>query len=275
MNENIYDLELPKFSEVYTVGELAKMSGITVRTLQYYDRCGLLTCAHSEGGRRLYGRHDLILLQQILFFKSFGFSLAQIRDRLIEVNSGAELAKLLTTQRDVIKSEIKSLNKMTENLESIICDVQDCDEIGADKFVAIVETVKLTDPNAFMLRYFNENQLVEITDRMGNSSEMKDQQKRSQHLFGELLRLYQSGTDPKGEEGQQLADSFWQMVMDFSGGNPEMIKSFISMGIDSKNWPEDAKELGGAVSEFMSIAMYTYFKNKGIPLDTFAALIKL
>ena len=63
--------------EFMTVGELAKKMGTTVRTLQYYDKEGLLSpAAVSEGGRRLYTHKDMIRLHQIQALKSLGFSLS-------------------------------------------------------------------------------------------------------------------------------------------------------------------------------------------------------
>ena len=67
-----------------TVGEVAKKMGVTVRTLQYYDKEGLLSpSAESEGGRRLYTDKDLVTLHQIMSLKSLGFSLDDIKQRLI------------------------------------------------------------------------------------------------------------------------------------------------------------------------------------------------
>ena len=146
-----------KNNTVYTVGELAKMAGITVRTLQYYDRCGLLACEHSESGRRLYGQGDLIRMQQIMFLKSYGFSLREIRDRLTDVNSGAELAKLLEAQRDAIACQIASLQQTTENLDKFIGEVRCCEDIGANKFVALVEATRLSNPYTLLIRYLSEN----------------------------------------------------------------------------------------------------------------------
>ena len=66
-----------------TVGELAKKMGTTVRTLQYYDKEGLLSpTTESEGGRRLYTHKDMIKLHQILSLKSLGFSLDDIKNKL-------------------------------------------------------------------------------------------------------------------------------------------------------------------------------------------------
>lgn len=67
----------------FSIGELAQLCGITVRTLQYYDRCGLLQASFTEGGRRVYSRNNLFNLQQILFLKTLGFSLDQIKGQIM------------------------------------------------------------------------------------------------------------------------------------------------------------------------------------------------
>ena len=79
-----------------TVGEVAKKMGVTVRTLQYYDKEGLLSpSAESEGGRRLYTDKDLITLHQIISLKSLGFSLDDIKERLISWKHRQMLQMLL------------------------------------------------------------------------------------------------------------------------------------------------------------------------------------
>ena len=66
-----------------TVGEVAKKMNVTVRTLQHYDKEGLLSPSSiSEGGRRLYTDQDIVKLHQILSLKHLGFSLNDIQDIL-------------------------------------------------------------------------------------------------------------------------------------------------------------------------------------------------
>ena len=78
MNYNVYRGD--DMNEDYlTIGELAQKMDVTVRTLQYYDREGLLKpAAISKGGRRLYSTKDIVKLHQILSFKYLGFSLVEI-----------------------------------------------------------------------------------------------------------------------------------------------------------------------------------------------------
>jgi DNA-binding transcriptional MerR regulator len=63
-------------------GELAKRSGLTVRTLHHYDAIGLLTAsARAENGYRLYDRDDVARLHQIQALRRFGLALARRRTR--------------------------------------------------------------------------------------------------------------------------------------------------------------------------------------------------
>ena len=90
-----------------TVGEVAKKMGVTVRTLQYYDKEGLLSpSAESDGGRRLYTDKDLVMLNQIISLKSLGFSLDDIKGRLFPLETPEEVAKALTEQADDIPKKI-------------------------------------------------------------------------------------------------------------------------------------------------------------------------
>ena len=66
--------------KAYTVSQLAKMAGVSVRTLHHYDHIGLLKPSRrTEAGYRLYERQDLLRLQQILFFKELDLPLSEIR----------------------------------------------------------------------------------------------------------------------------------------------------------------------------------------------------
>ena len=51
---------------LFTIGELAKLVGVSVRTLQYYDQANLLNSTYTESRKRIYSRDDILKLQQIL-----------------------------------------------------------------------------------------------------------------------------------------------------------------------------------------------------------------
>ena len=63
-----------------STGEVAKISGLTIRTLQHYDNIGVLPASgRTEGGRRFYTESDMIQLEHIIFYRGLGFSLNQIK----------------------------------------------------------------------------------------------------------------------------------------------------------------------------------------------------
>ena len=84
---------------MYTTGELAKLCGVTVRTVQYYDsRSILLPSRLSEGGRRLYSEDDLRKMKTICFLRSLGLSIDSIREILDEAHPEQVIALILQQQ---------------------------------------------------------------------------------------------------------------------------------------------------------------------------------
>lgn len=104
---------------LYTTGEIAKICGISVRTVQYYDTRGLLMPTElSEGGRRLYSEEDCNKMRVICYLKELGFSLGQIATLLQEEESEAVIETILSEQLYVLKEELadkqKQINKVKE-----------------------------------------------------------------------------------------------------------------------------------------------------------------
>lgn len=94
----------------WTIGRVAKIAGVTVRTLHHYDAIGLLTpSARSDAGYRQYTPADLDRLRQILFYRELEFSLDEIASML---SQAAEPLVHLTRQRDALQARIARLNAL-------------------------------------------------------------------------------------------------------------------------------------------------------------------
>lgn len=90
----------------YSTGTLAKLVGVSVRTLQYYDKRGLLQPSTvTEGGRRQYSPADADRLQLILFLKGMGLSLTAIQQILVSNHGPQTLALLLEQQEAQLNAE--------------------------------------------------------------------------------------------------------------------------------------------------------------------------
>ena len=78
-----------------STGEVAKISGLTIRTLQHYDNIGVLPASgRTEGGRRFYTESDMIKLEHIIFYRGLGFSLDQIKRILVEPKTDKNAAAI-------------------------------------------------------------------------------------------------------------------------------------------------------------------------------------
>lgn len=103
----------------YTVKAVAILSGITVRTLQYYDEIGLLKPAFiGENNYRYYQEEELLKLQQILFFKELGLSLQQVKDIVNTKDFNTlEVLRLHTTE---VQRRIEHLNRLLTTIDKTI-----------------------------------------------------------------------------------------------------------------------------------------------------------
>lgn len=101
----------------YTTGELAKLCGVTVRTVQYYSRNILVPSALSEGGRRLYSEEDLKRLKIICFLRELGLPIHSIGQLLSEENPGSVIELLLEQQERALKQEIDERREQLDKLE--------------------------------------------------------------------------------------------------------------------------------------------------------------
>lgn len=116
----------------YTVNELAKISGVSVRTLHYYDEINLLCPMRVEkNGYRIYGQEEVDLLQQILFYRELGVPLKKIKDMLQAENYDREKALLeqlsaLMQQKDRIELLINNVKKTISTLkgETSMSDIE-------------------------------------------------------------------------------------------------------------------------------------------------------
>ena len=90
----------------YTTGEIAKLCGVSVRTVQYYDTRGILTPSElSEGGRRLYSEDDFKRMKIICFLRDAGISINSIGELLSEDDPGSVIAVLLEQQEQLLRTD--------------------------------------------------------------------------------------------------------------------------------------------------------------------------
>jgi DNA-binding transcriptional MerR regulator len=107
----------------YTVNKLAKLSSISVRTLHFYDEIGLLKPAYyGENNYRYYEEEQLLMLQQILFYRELGFQLNDIQ-RIISSPDFDKL-KALESHRKILEKNLNQTNILIETVDKTIAHIR-------------------------------------------------------------------------------------------------------------------------------------------------------
>ena len=132
---------MPK--EYMTVDEIAKMMGVTVCTMKYYDKKGVLSPAsESEGGCRLYTHKDIIVLFQIKSMQYLGYTLEDIKDRLLNIETPEDISNALAVQVKEIKDRLKTLKDVLVSLEELKKETEQMEIIDWAKYADIVFTLQ-------------------------------------------------------------------------------------------------------------------------------------
>ena len=220
---------MPK-TDYMTVGEAAKKMGVSVRTLQYYDKLGLLApSAQSEGGRRLYAQKDLVRLHQILSLKSLGFSLEDIKERLPALDTPAEVADALSAQAEDLRSRISQLSDCLAAVEGLRAEVLQMQAVDFKKYADIIVNLQMKNEYYFLIKHFDEETLDHIRTRFDAESG-KAFIERFMYLCDRALEMQKEGVPPESEVCQQLAKTFWEMVVEFTGGDMRLLPRLMAIG---------------------------------------------
>lgn len=199
---------------LYSVSQIARRTGLTVRTLHHYEAEGLLMPAQrSVAGYRRYGRNELRRLQHIVSLKALGFSLAEIRACLDA--DAPSLAEALARQVDRLRVTVARQQDLIARLERVAHQAVNGEAIDADELLSSIEA------STIMEKYFTPEQMQSIKRRgeeLGPERIRAVEQEWPDVIAGmqAALRL---GKDPAGDEVQALARRWRALVREFTGGD--------------------------------------------------------
>lgn len=201
-----------------TIGAFAAQAGVSVRTLQYYDRIGLLKpSARSEGGRRLYTAHDFPRLQQIVTFKLIGLSLDQITSLL--VTDAAGIQQILQQQRQALAARRAQLDAIIRALDSAQQAIEPAGEIARQQFVDIIREVVMSTDTDWLAHFLTAEQQEQIgRSRAGMSlSAQRDEGLAWKQLFDDI-RAYLAG-EPDEQRARALTARWQESLQAFTQGD--------------------------------------------------------
>ena len=238
------------------INDVAKLTGITVRTLHYYDEIGLLKPSKiTDAGYRIYDEKNLETLQQILLFREMNFPLSEIK----EIISNPKFDRI-----DALEKHKNLLIKKRQRLDNLINLVNNT--IKGENDMSFKE-FDMTEIEATKKKYAKE-----VKERYGKTDAYKEYEVKTKNYdkdkwndvnteANEIFKTFADNKDkaPESEEVQELVKR-WQshITKNYYNCTKEILASLGLMYVNDERFKKNIDKCGEGTAEFMSKAIEVY-----------------
>ena len=203
---------------MWKIGELARRTGLTVRTLHHYDSIGLLSPAErSEGGHRVYGQDDVRRLYRIVSLRSLGFPLDAIAGVLDR--DGVDPRAAVADHLHRLEDQMARDRALRRTLRSLL------GRLETEDFLTTIEEMTMHQ------RYYSPEQLQQLEQRrrsLGDDA-IRDGEREWAEIFATLRAEMEAGTDPADPRLRPIAERGRELLAMFTGGDPGIKQSLNEM----------------------------------------------
>ncbi len=241
----------------YSISQLAKLAGVSVRTLHHYDKVGLLkpSCV-KPNGYRSYEEPELIKLQQILFFKELEFSLKQIKAMMDA--PGFDAAEALTDQRRLLEMKRERLDRLLSTIDRTISDSKEGMEMTADELYGSFTKEQIDEMKREVREKWGGEQLEqsERRTRHWKPADYSRVEEEGKEILRRIVPLMGKGpTDPGVQE--QIEQYFGQ-ICNFYDCALEIFRALGEMYVADERFAAYFRKFDQGLPEFMRDAMAVY-----------------
>lgn len=245
----------------YSVKQLSGLAGVSVRTLRYYDKIGLLKPAErSEKGYRYYGREELLRLQQILFYRELDLSLAEIGE--IMNDPGFGLLAALEGHKLELEKRARRLEKLMHTIDKTILELKNQSKMltdaeiyegfGKEKTDSIRKEVAQRWGKAGLDKA--ENNIRQMGREGWNN--VKDEGEQVNRLLAGLI-----GRDPAGKEVQQAIARHHRYLNNFYEVKEERYRGLAKMYVEDERFRAYCEKYVPGLAAFIRQAVEVYCDN--------------
>ncbi|MGG3925165.1 MerR family transcriptional regulator [Metabacillus fastidiosus] len=233
-----------------TIGELAKQLGITIRTLRYYDKIGLLKPSdYKEGGHRLYSIEAIVRLQQIQSLKFIGLSLRDISSLLeTEKIEQKYLKEAIIYKKKELTSQLEELERTINQLDHMDTVITDQQHVDLRIFCFIIHSIIWEE------KYLDEYNDIKKSMYNLTHIERAELDKKYFELFTEIKELVSRMENPASIRAQTLIQKLIQFSEQTISNTIERqsIKSFNHLDLLDPFTTEEREFLKEATSFYMN-----------------------
>lgn len=244
------------------INEVAKLTGITTRTLHYYDEIGLLKPSQiTAAGYRLYDENSLSELQQILFFRELNFPLNEIKE--IMTNSEYDKTEALKKHKELLLKKRERIDRLVTLVENTI---KGDGEMSFKEFdMTEIESAKKKYAKEVKERFGNTEAYAESEEKAKKYG--KEQWQEIDAESKKLLKAFADNMDktPDSEEVQKLVKE-WQdfITKSFYRCTNEILQGLGIMYVEDERFKKNIDSNGEGTAEFISKAIEIYCLNNKV-----------
>ena len=228
---------MDRTEDLWQTREFARLAKVTVRTLHFYDRLGLLRPTRRDNnGFRIYSKRDFARLQQITTLKFIGFSLAQIKEILGQREF--DLSETLQLQRNIVHAQRNRLNLALEAISRAEKTFQTSGAIDWESLNQSIEVINMEQNTEWTKKYYSDMAQTKIEERKNLwSPELQERVTRDwAALVADIETAMADGVKPTDKSAQELAERWRGLVSEFTGGDKEVQQGLNKMYADEQNW---------------------------------------
>ncbi|MBP2475558.1 DNA-binding transcriptional MerR regulator [Crossiella equi] len=232
----------------WSVGELARSTGLTVRTLHHYDQIGLVVPSErTSAGHRRYTPADLRRLYRVRALRSFGLSLEDIGGTLAgAADDPAVLREVLADQLGQLDARVREAERLRDQVRSMLDVLDGAATPAAEDFLQILEQMTMFES------YYTPEQLDQLARRRAEIGEESIRAAEAEwpRLFAEAEALVAGGASPVDPRAVRLVARMDELIEAFHGGDEGIKAAYCAM------WAEQGERLraqrGGPSDEAMA-----------------------
>ncbi len=244
----------------YTVKQLAKLAGVSARTLHYYDEIGLLKPETvGENGYRYYSRTDLLRLQQILFYKELDFSLQEIGEMLEQ--PGFDLREALESHRLALRQRVERLQRLIGTVDQTLLHLEGRVEMDDKQIFSGWSEEKQKGYEQEIRERYGERAFEGVTDWNSYTPEQKEAIKaESAAIYQALGQAMDKG--PGSPEAQALVARWHNHLRYFYEPSLDRLRGLAEMYTQDERFRANFEKVRPGLTEFMKEAIEVYVGGK-------------
>lgn len=244
----------------YTSGEIASAAGLTVRAIQHYDNIGLLPSAgRTEGGRRYYTEDDFIRLEQIILYRSLGFSLEQIKKRILLRPNQKELQNIFKDQQLLLLEKMEHLHTSFITIGIMSEILESGKEVPISLFLQFLNALPEDDIFSQAPYRMTQRQKELLSKHLQDLELIRQFYHNWKEIILQAMVLLSEGKSPESTETQDLVKRWWCEIIGLTKGDLELVKQLSELHLEEQMLIKKESILT-ATQQFMDKALEIFLK---------------